>query len=337
MKKEYFKYINILVIIIMLILFISVDFLKSISRIFVLSFLIYYILNPLFRNLNKRIKSKKISAILIIVVLLLMCIYMTIKLVPIIINESTTVLSTIDEVEEKFTVILNSQSYIDKDDILYNLLQNTNKKIYEISYNISNSIFEIIEKFSGNFFDAIVIPIILYYLFVDIQLIRDKILMIFPIDFRTVIEKICLDSDKMLKRYVISQFILVIIITIITSITLQVLGVKYPLLLGLINGVFNIIPYLGPLLGALPAILIALLESTNKAIVVGIILCFIQFIEGNILSPKLTGDSIFIHPLIVIIILIISEKIGGLTGMILAVPIAVIIKIIIYDIDYYLY
>ncbi|WP_461204512.1 AI-2E family transporter [Clostridium sp. DL1XJH146] len=337
MKKKYFKYINILIIVIIFLLFFYVDFLKSTLRIFILSFLIYYILNPIFKNLNKKINSKKISAILIILVLLLIGICIAIKLIPIIINESATVLNTIDEIEGKINDILTIQNYIEKDDILYVLIQNANKKIYEISYAISNDIFKIIGEFSENFFDIIVIPIILYYLFVDIQLIKDKILVIFPNDFRTVIEKICLDSDKMLKRYIISQFILVTIITMVTFATLQMMDVKYPLLLGIINGVFNVVPYFGPLIGALPAIFIALLESTNKALIVSVLLCFIQFIEGNVLSPKLTGDSIFIHPLVVIMILIISEKIGGLTGMILAVPIAVVIKIIIYDIDYYLY
>ena len=99
----------------------------------------------------------------------------------------------------------------------------------------------------------------------------------------------------------------------------------------------NIIPYFGPIFGAVPIIIVAFLDSVNKGIWVSILLLLLQQIEGNILSPKITGESTDIHPLVVIIILLIGEKLGGFTGMILAVPIGVIIKVIYEDINYYLF
>ena len=87
----------------------------------------------------------------------------------------------------------------------------------------------------------------------------------------------------------------------------------------------------------MPVILIALLDSPTKGIWAAIAIFIIQQIEGNILSPKITGDSTNIHPLVILLLLLIGEKFGGFIGMVIAIPIGVIIKVIYEDINYYLF
>ncbi len=101
--------------------------------------------------------------------------------------------------------------------------------------------------------------------------------------------------------------------------------------------IFNIIPYFGPVIGSLPAILIAFTKSPKTALWALILLYFIQQIEGDILSPKITGDSVDMHPLTVILLLLVGGKIYGFVGMVLAIPIGVIMKIIYEDLNYYLF
>ena len=113
--------------------------------------------------------------------------------------------------------------------------------------------------------------------------------------------------------------------------------VKFPLWLSILNGVFNIIPYFGPIFGAVPVVFIALLESPTKALWAALAILIIQQVEGNILSPKITGNSTNMHPLVIIILLLIGESFCGFVGMILAVPIGVIIKVIYEDINYYIF
>ena len=113
--------------------------------------------------------------------------------------------------------------------------------------------------------------------------------------------------------------------------------VEFPLILSLINGVFNIIPYFGPIFGAIPAIFIALLISPKTALYTALWLFALQQIEGSLLSPKIIGDSISMHPLTVIFLLIIGGELGGVLGMILAVPVGVVIKVICEDLNYYLF
>ena len=109
------------------------------------------------------------------------------------------------------------------------------------------------------------------------------------------------------------------------------------MVLAIINGVANIIPYFGPIIGGIPIIFMALTSSVSKGIISAIGVFLIQQFEGNFLAPKITGDSTNMHPIVIIILLVLGDKIGGVIGMVLIVPIAVIIKVIYDDIDYYLF
>jgi len=113
--------------------------------------------------------------------------------------------------------------------------------------------------------------------------------------------------------------------------------IDFPLILSLINGIFNIIPYFGPIFGIVPIILIGLLASPKIALYTALWLFALQQIEGSILSPKIIGESISMHPLTVILLLTIGGKVGGILGMILAVPLGVVFKVIYEDINYYLF
>jgi predicted PurR-regulated permease PerM len=130
---------------------------------------------------------------------------------------------------------------------------------------------------------------------------------------------------------------LCLIVGVLTFFVLIFFKVQFPVLLSIFNAVINIVPYFGPLIGAIPAIIVALLQSPTKALYTTLFLFLIQQVEGNLLSPQITASSIKMHPLLIIILLLIGEKIGGFFGMILAIPIGVIIKVIYEDIDYHMY
>jgi predicted PurR-regulated permease PerM len=100
---------------------------------------------------------------------------------------------------------------------------------------------------------------------------------------------------------------------------------KYSLVLGIFIGITDIIPYFGPIIGAIPALFLAASEGTGMLIRVAIILIVLQFIEGNILSPIIIGKSIRIHPVIIMFSLLVAGEIAGFTGLLLAVPVLVVI------------
>ncbi len=233
------------------------------------------------------------------------------------------------DIAEKFN--LNDIPVVDS---LYNSIMEKGSSLW---LKFSADLLDNILKISSKIVSLAVMPVMIYYFMCDSDRIFSRMMLVFPTDKREVINKIVFDINKVLKRYISSQLYLCGIIGILTFILLIALSVKFPLWIALLNALFNIIPYFGPVFGILPAVLIALMMSPGKALWVLIGMIIIQQIEGNILSPKITGDSTEIHPFVIIILLLIGDKFGGFIGMILVVPMAVVIKVLYDDINYYLF
>lgn len=328
-------YLFIIVIGIFIILKISI--LKEIMSLLLISFIIAYSLKPLQKILiEKGVKPKYSAALLILALFLGIVIIFTI-LIPSIMRESSNIGNTIEEFGQYFENLYHRLKPIGGNKIIYTLFNTVNSKFNKGFISLFNKILEFGAEVSENILVYFIIPIIVYYFLCDSEYLKGKVLLLCPLKSREIIKKINKDIDKILGRYIVSQFLLCALITILTFLVLIFVGVKFPVILSILNGIFNIIPYFGPIFGAIPCILVAFLTSPKTALYASIWLYVIQFVEGNIISPKVTGDSVSIHPVGVIIILLIGEKLGGFLGMVLAVPISVIIKVIYEDLNYYLF
>ena len=202
---------------------------------------------------------------------------------------------------------------------------------------ISDKLLDYVFKASSKILSLAVIPVIVYYFMCDGDKLFSRMMLILPTTKREVTENIVMDINKVLKRYISGQLYLCAIIGVFTFILLVLLKIKFPLWIAIFNALFNIIPYFGPIFGIVPAVIVALMISPTKALWVLIGMVLIQQIEGNILSPKITGNSIEMHPFVIIVLLLIGDKLGGFIGMIIVVPIAVVIKVLYDDINYYLF
>lgn len=336
MRKMKNKIIIFTIIALILFLIIKFPVLQEGILLIFISFLIAYVSKPLFIKLNEMKVNKRISALLIILFFVVFFATFLIILIPPLIREEASFESTLKNIK-----YFMSQHYGKYKFLSNKAFKNTINLAYckitsKVQFVFSDMLNNIMNS-GGKLLSIAVIPIIVYYFLVDGEKIENNILMLFPVNTRIIAKKILKDIDKTLNRYIISQFILSIIMTIFTFIILAFLKVNFPLLLAIINGIFNIIPYFGPILGAIPAIVAALLISPKTALLATILICILQQIEGNIISPKVTGDSVDMHPLWVILLVIMGEKLMGFWGMLLAIPIGVIIKIIYDDITYYMY
>jgi predicted PurR-regulated permease PerM len=111
---------------------------------------------------------------------------------------------------------------------------------------------------------------------------------------------------------------------------------KYPLLLGFIIGITDIIPYFGPVIGAIPAVIIAATISNKMILIVIIIIFGLQFIEGNLLSPIIVGKSLHMHPIMIMAALLLGGEVGGVIGLLIAVPILAIIRVVLLHVKTHL-
>jgi predicted PurR-regulated permease PerM len=129
----------------------------------------------------------------------------------------------------------------------------------------------------------------------------------------------------------LGQIILSLAIFLLTFVGLSILGVKYALFLALIAGLFEVLPYLGPVLSAVPAILVALIQDPPLAGAVIILYIVIQKTEGYVLVPKIMQRTIGTSPLVVLLSLLIGFKLAGVLGLLLAVPLVGAIMVVIQE------
>ena len=131
-------------------------------------------------------------------------------------------------------------------------------------------------------------------------------------------------------KYLRGLLLVVIIVGTLTGLGLYFLGIEYAFVLGALTGILTLVPYLGVLISALIPIAIALLTKDSFWYAGGVvgIYALVQFIEGNIITPKIMGKQVGINPLMVILGIVIFGSIGGILGMLMTVPVLALFKII---------
>jgi predicted PurR-regulated permease PerM len=336
-RKLVITIICIVILVIIIAIAIKIPLIKQLINLVFISFIVSYILKPIYILLITQGVNKKVASSLIILGLIILILITFMVLIPSAFSGSLNIDKSINELGNYLYNANMKIKGFNKNKVIANIInaiyQKVNVQIIVIFDKILNSIMGL----SENIITYMVSPLIIYYFLCDSENMINKALIVFPPESRNVIKKIIEDIDKILGKYIISQLILCGIITVATFFILTFMKVDFPLILSLINGVFNIIPYFGPIFGVVPAILIGLLQSPKTALYTALWLIALQQIEGTILSPKIIGESISMHPLTVIILLLIGENVGGILGMILAVPLGVVIKVIYEDLNYYLF
>ena len=137
------------------------------------------------------------------------------------------------------------------------------------------------------------------------------------------------DLDTVFSGYIRGQLTDAFVMMILISLTLSVTGVNFAIVIGILAGIGNLIPYFGPIIAYVSTTAVCLINGETKILFVSILaLAVIQFIDGNMLGPKLLSRSIKIHPLVIIISLIFGSAIGGFLGMLLAVPVGAYLKLV---------
>ncbi|MFP7493540.1 AI-2E family transporter [Terribacillus saccharophilus] len=172
----------------------------------------------------------------------------------------------------------------------------------------------------------VVTPVIVFYMLKDTQKIGHAGLMLLPSRYRGSVKSLVLRIDDNLGHYIRGVLLVSCIVSLLTWTAFTLIKLPYSLILALLVGATNIIPYFGPIIGAIPAILVGLTISPNTALLAGFTVFVIQLIEGNLLSPFIVGKSIHIHPLLIIFALLVGGELGGIIGMIVAVPVLTILK-----------
>jgi predicted PurR-regulated permease PerM len=170
--------------------------------------------------------------------------------------------------------------------------------------------------------DLFLVLVIALYLLLDRRRIRTLTLRVVPPRLRAPAEEVEGEIVRVFGAYVRGQLVLALIVGFASTVALLALGVPYALVLGVLAGLFELVPMLGSLLGAVPAVLVALAQPFPTVIWVALAFLAIQQAESNLLVPRISGHAVGLHPLAAILALLVGLQVGGIVGALFAVPLA---------------
>lgn len=298
---------------------------------FIIAGLISYFLYPLVKRLNNNININKGLAITIIFLGFIMILGLLGYFgVPIIIQQ-------LQEFSEQMPKLFNLYEHA-----IYAMFENTSflpeffhdkmrMIIQQVEAALENRMEHIVDRIINSLDDVLVfaiVPVLVFYILMDYERITASLFKLISSIRFIHTEAVIRAVQTSLTKYIKGQLLISVFIALITFLIYHTLGINYALLLAILMGIMNIIPYFGPILGSIPAVLIAFTTSWKLAVAVIVSNMFVQMIESSFFSPYIMGKSVQMHPIGIIFVLIVGAELGGVIGMIIAVPLTTILKTI---------
>lgn len=177
---------------------------------------------------------------------------------------------------------------------------------------------------------AVSTPFILYYMLLDGHKFSGFVAEKFPPKAQHSLRELLTDISKQIAKYIRGQLGVGLAVMIMFGIGYTIIGLPYGILLAMMAGFFNMIPYVGSILAQVPVFIVALIAGGPKLLILAIIVLVIeQPIEGHVIAPKILGDALAIHPVTVIVVLLTGAHIFGVLGVILGVPTYAVLKVLV--------
>lgn len=306
---------------------------RPVFYLFVFTATIVYILRPLVGFFESRNVPRLLAVVLSYVILISGAALLFIFLVPIIIEQ---VNSLILNVPQYAKAVANLIEFFAEKLEKYRLPA-FDKMIERVVTNLQLAGIEIAKRLPGitlNVFTVIfyfiLAPLLAFYILKDLEEIKTVTLELIPSKFRKEALQIFKKVDIVAGGFLRGQILVAISVALLSMVALLILGVDYAILLGLIVGIFNIVPYLGPIIGGGLAVLVALLESPWIALWTIMAMVAVQLVDSLILSPRIVGASVNLHPVLIVFSLLIGGELFGFIGIFLAIPVAAAAKVLVY-------
>ncbi len=292
-----------------------------------ISALIVYVLFPLQEYLKRRYRlSHGLTVAIAFVLFLLFCIFVVSLLIPVIYNEIDDLIESFPTHLARIQVML---SWLSQQTVMLDIEDEVRSFILNISDNMHQAVEYLAEaslSLIGGAVDFFLVLFLVFYLLYDFQAVRTQIIEIIPSAKRPLAEELMKIVDTNVGTFIRGSLIRCLIVGVVTGIVLSVIGMPYALLLGVLAGIFNFILYLGPYIAAVPSVLLSFSPLTPSPLLIIAIYVGIQILDGMFLAPVVLGRIVKLRPITVIVAILAGGSLGGLLGMILAVPVAGMIK-----------
>ena len=295
---------------------------------------LFYLLDPLVRWLEK-LKIKRVYSIILVMLLLGGVLFLFVfKGVPILIDQTVSLVRGIPGFVadvERYVNEIAKQPWlrgIDFDSTFKNVgewLRTAGNTILDV---LANGVGQFISKLTGAAFLIITIPVILFYVLYDGWKFPTIVARVVPTHYRENALELLGRVHQTISGYVSGKGTASLIVGVLIYIGYAFLKLPSALLLAFFAGITNFIPYVGPFIGAAPAVFIAFSISPLTALFVSLIVIVVQQGDSNLFTPTFVGKSLSLHPLTVMLVLLAAGKMAGLVGMFIGVPVFAILKTI---------
>lgn len=327
-------YIYLFMIFLLVFVYLKKDKISIILLPFIIGISISYILDPFVILLVKKGFKRTVAVSLIYFVLIASFIIGLVYILPVIVFELNNLINAIPEYTLKTEQLIKTLKLNYKEILPIGIQEAIDNTIYTLENKIIKLLQNVVNKIMWLFtrlFSMILGPVLGFYILKDIDKIRQNIITFLPAKNRQKFFYWFKKIDMTLGHYIRSQLIISCIISVLTTIALYILKVDFALIIGILAGVTNIIPYFGPIIGGLPAVFIALLKYPQKIVWIVLSILLIQEVESGIISPYIMGQSVGLHPITVVFALLTGGTFLGFWGLLLAVPIAALSKTLILN------
>ncbi len=193
--------------------------------------------------------------------------------------------------------------------------------------------FSVITGSFGMLFGFAIVPFWMFYTMRDRPLMERGLMRAVPVSFRDDVRYIARMADHVVSRYIRGQLLLGLVVGAAVGVALTLMGIELSIVLGVWAGITELIPIIGPWLGAAAGLLIVAATDPGMLIWVGLVYFVVQQLENNLLVPRIQGQAVDLHPAAVIVLLVIAGALWGLFGMLIVVPAAAIVREIFWYLD----
>ena len=291
---------------------------------FLIAFTVSFIVNPWVKYLEKKNVNHKLSVFIVILFLISILVIFGVFLVPLINKELSFFIDNFPEFIDKINNLFNNIKFFNKIGLNFKTIVSF---LIKSNGNLIDKIIKFVTAIFSSFIPTITTPVLVIYFIVYYEKIENliKSLVDKNSDTYLILKKIKYSMHVYFKSYLI----ITVLLSFFSSIAFALLNIEYFLIWGIIIGITNIIPYVGPYIGGGIVGLFVLTTNPELVIYVIIIIVCLQVIESNFLTPKIQGEALEINPILVVFSVTFFGKILGIIGMIIAVPIIRIMQIII--------
>lgn len=335
--------ISVIISLIGLVLYLVLPPLKAVILLFVIAALCAYLLEPIVAYMENRGLPRVYSILLLYIVIFFLMYQAGDKLLPPLIGEIKDLPQSIGQeekinnVKDQVKTFIRSNFPIIQDEQIDRSFEELRNWFQDLVSKASTRLLEIISFAQGILsllIQIIMIPLIAFFLLKDGPTLKRAVVNLIPNKFFEMSLHLLYKTDQQIGKYLRGQILDNFILAILYSIGFYFMDIPYFIIFGAFSGIANVVPYIGPLIGIIPPLIVSIMGKGSLEVIPWIILIFIviQIIDVTLVQPTVVAKSVDLHPLIVIFAVLAGGILLGVIGMLFAVLLAGVIKVIITEI-----